>query len=141
MTAKEYLMQVFHINRRIDSKLEQLTRLREAATKATVAMSGMPRGGGTTRQPMADCIVKLVDLEIEITREIDMLVDVKAAARIAINAMADPEQQLVLELRYLCQKSWEEVSDSLGFGLSNVYRIHDLALNNFKTPEDWSKIY
>lgn len=134
-------MQVFHINRRIDSKLEQLTRLREAATKATVAMSGMPRGGDTTRQPMADCIVKLVDLEIEITREIDMLVDVKAAARIAINAMADPEQQLVLELRYLCQKSWEEVSDSLGFGLSNVYRIHDLALQNFAAPKDWSKIY
>ena len=32
MNAKEYLSQVMHIDQRINSKLEQVTRLRENAT-------------------------------------------------------------------------------------------------------------
>ena len=58
---------------------------------------------------MADTICKIVDLEREINEDIDRLVDLKAEARRVINAVSDPDQQLMLELRYLCYKPWNEI--------------------------------
>ena len=52
MNAKEYLSQVMHIDQRINSKLEQVTRLRENATNCTVALSDMPRPDSPNKQRM-----------------------------------------------------------------------------------------
>ena len=37
MTAKEYLNQAYWLDRRIDSKLEQLSALKDMATKTTIS--------------------------------------------------------------------------------------------------------
>lgn len=95
MTAKEYLSQAFHIDQRISSKLSQVMRLREAATNCTATLSDMPRPDSPSRQQMTDTICKIVDLEREINEDIDRLVDLKAEARRAINAVSDPDQQRI----------------------------------------------
>ena len=104
MNAKEYLSQVMYIDQRINSKLEQVTRLRENVTNCTATLSDMPRPDSPNKQRMEETICKIVDLEHEINADIDRLVDLKAEARKAINAVTDPDQQLILELRYLCYK-------------------------------------
>ena len=43
MNAKEYLSQAMYIDQRINSKLEQVTRLRENVTNCTATLSDMPR--------------------------------------------------------------------------------------------------
>ena len=113
MNAKEYLSQAMHIDQRINSKLEQVTRLRENAANCTATLSDMPRPDSPNKQRMEETICKIVDLEQEINADIDALVDLKAEARKAINAVTDPDQQLILELRYLCYKSWEEIARRL----------------------------
>ena len=50
MNAKEYLSQVMHIDQRINSKLEQVVKLRESATKATATLSDMPRSDSQSMQ-------------------------------------------------------------------------------------------
>ena len=40
MTKKEYLNQAYWLDRRIDSKLEQLSALKDMATRTTSVMSG-----------------------------------------------------------------------------------------------------
>ena len=129
MTAKEYLSQAFHIDQRISSKLSQVMRLREAATSCTATLSDMPRPDSPSRQQMADTICKIVDLEREINEDIDRLVDLKAEARRVINAVSDPDQQLILELRYLCFKSWEQIAVDMGYELRWLYRLHHRALD------------
>ena len=129
MTAKEYLSQAFHIDQRISSKLSQVMRLRETATDCTATLSDMPRPDSPSRQQMADTICKIVDLEREINEDIDRLVDLKAEARRAINAVSDPDQQLILELRYLCFKSWEQIAVDMGYELRWLYRLHHRALD------------
>ena len=52
MNAKEYLSQVMHIDQRINSKLEQVVKLRESATKATATLSDMPRPDTHSMQTM-----------------------------------------------------------------------------------------
>ena len=39
-----------------------------------------------------------------------------------------PEYQLVLELRYLCFKSWEEIALQMGYDVRHVFRLHGEAL-------------
>ena len=134
MNAKEYLSQVMHIDQRINSKLEQVTRLRENATNCTAALSDMPRPDSPNIQRMEETICKIVDLEREINADIDRLVDLKAEARKAINAVSDPVQQLILELRYLCYKPWLEIMEELGLNETSIYRIHGEALKNFMVP-------
>ena len=145
MNAKEFLEQVRYVDRAIDSKLEQVQKLRDESTKATSLVSDMPRSSSPNLQRLEDTIIKIIDLEHEINRDIDWLVDLKKAARVSINAMTNPDERLILELRYLCYKSWVEIAEELGFSESNVYRLHGLALANFVVPEDpsgcdWSKI-
>lgn len=135
MNAKEYLSQAMYIDQRIDSKLEQIMKLRESATKATATLSDMPRPDSPNVQLMEETIVKIVDLEREINRDIDALVDLKAEARKVISKLDNPEQQLILEMRYLCYKSWAEIAEDLSFSESNVYKIHGEALKRIVLPE------
>ena len=135
MNAKEYLSQAMHIDQRINSKLEQVTRLRENATNCTVALSDMPRPDSPNKQRMEETICKIVDLEQEINADIDRLVDLKAEARKAINAVTDPDQQLILELRYLCYKSWEEIAEEIGYSETWIHKLHGRALQCIVVPE------
>ncbi len=135
MNAKEYLSQAFHIDQRINSKLEQVMKLRDAVTNCTATLSDMPRSDTPRLQSMEDNIVKLVDLEREINSDIDRLIDLKAEARRVINQITDPDQQLVLELRYLCYRPWTEIMDALGYSEATIYRLHGEALKNIVVPK------
>lgn len=137
MSAKEYLSQAMYIDQRINSKLEQVMTLRETATKATATLSDMPRSDSPNLQSMENTIVKIVDLENEINRDIDRLVDLKAEVRQLIAALENPEQQLILELRYLCFKQWSAIMEEMGISETSVYRIHGEALKNIVIPEKW----
>ena len=138
MNAKEYLSQAMYIDQRINSKLEQVTRLRENVTNCTATLSDMPRPDSPNKQRMEETICKIVDLEREINADIDRLVDLKAEARKAINAVSDPVQQLILELRYLCYKPWLEIAETIGYSEATVYRLHGEALKNIAVPEKFT---
>ena len=137
MTAKEYLSQAMYIDQRINSKLEQVMTLRETATKATATLTDMPRSDSPNLQSMENTIVKIVDLENEINWDIDRLVDLKAEVRQLIAALENPEQQLILELRYLCFKQWSAIMEEMGISETSMYRIHGEALKNIVVPEKW----
>ena len=135
MTPKEFLQQIRVADRLIDSKLRQLECLRDETTRTSSMISDMPRSDSPNLQRMESTIVKLLDLEAEINDDIDRLVDMKRIAREAINALSNADQRLVLELRYLCYKTWPWIADELGFSISNVYRLHDNALKSIQIPE------
>ena len=134
MTAKEYLSQAYQLDQRIDAKLEQVSNLRALATKATATISDMPRSASPNLQHMESTIVKIVDMEREINEDIDRLVDLKKEITSAINAVSVPEYQMVLELRYLCYKRWEDIAVSMNYAIANVYVIHGKALREIHVP-------
>jgi len=128
MTAKEYLNQAYRLDQRINSKLEQVLSLRELTTKATATLSDMPSGGSRNVYRMQDIIGKIVDLENDINRDIDALVDLKREMVTVIKSVADPECQTLLELRFLCFKTWEQIAVEMNYGIDNIYRLHRKAL-------------
>lgn len=142
MSPKEYLSQAMYIDQRIDSKLQQVATLRESAAKVTATLTDMPRSASPNPQAMENTIVKIIDLENEINRDVDRLVDLKAEVKRVISRLSSPDQQLVLELRYLCFKPWSEIMETLGISETSVYRVHGEALKNIVVPEkNGSKCY
>lgn len=129
MTAKEYLQQAFRIDQRINGKLEMVARLRESATKVTTNISDMPRASSPNLQTMEATVAKLVDLEAEINRDVDALVDLKREIIDTIGELEKPEHQMILESRYLRYKSWEEIALEMNYQLRWVYCLHGRALS------------
>ena len=136
MTAKEYLGQAYRLDQRINSKLEQVMSLRTLATKATSTLSDTPPSGTRNVHRMEDIIVKIIEMENEINRDIDNLVDLKREMVSVIKAVADPEQQTILELRYLCFKSWEQIAVDMNYSIQHVYRLRDRAYDEIVPPTE-----
>ena len=129
MTIKEYLSQAYRIDQRINSKLEQVSSLRELAVKATSTLSDTYSSGNGNKQKIEGVIVKIIDLEHEIDEEIDRLVDLKQEIVSLIKKVKNPEYQTLLELRYLNFKTWEQIATEMHYSIQHTFRIHDKALS------------
>ena len=84
---------------------------------------------------MADVVGKIVDLQAEINRDIDRLVDLKREIVRVICSVDNPEYQTLLEKRYLCFMSWEQIAVEMNYGIDNIFRLHRKALAEVKVPE------
>ena len=135
MTPKEYLNQAYWLDRRIDSKLEQLSALRDMATKTTAVMDGEVVSHTRNVHSMQDVIAKIMDMQVEVNSDIDALVDLKRDIMRTIKGIENPEYQTLLELRYLCFKRWEEISVMMNYNLRHIYRLHDEALEKVIVPD------
>ena len=134
MTAKEYLGQAYRLDQRINSKLEQVMSLRDLATKATSTLSDVAPSGTRNVHRMEDIIVKIVDLENEINHDMDNLVDLKREMVSVIKAVTDPEYQTLLELRFLCFRTWEQIAVDMNYSIQHIYRLYDKALKEITPP-------
>lgn len=135
MEIKKYLSQAYRIDQRINSKLEQIVSLHELAMKATSTINDMPVNCTKNTDKMAGIISKIVDLESEINAEIDRLVEVKKNIIFIIKQVQNSELQTLLELRYLCFKTWEQIAVDMGYSVQNAYKLHEKALKFLKRVE------
>lgn len=136
MTIKEYLSQAYRIDQRINSKIEQLKDWHDLATKATTTLSNTGFFKFKNNQRMENTIIKIIDLEQEINADIDKLIEIKKNIITMIKTVKNPEYQTILELRYLGFKHWNQIAAFMGYGIDNVYKMHQKALKSidfFKT--------
>ena len=129
MTVKEYLSQAKFLDQRINSKIQQVAALNDLATKATSTLTGMPHNPNHATSTMEETITKIIDLQAEINQDIDTLVDLKRDLSATIKAVGNTEYRTVLEKRYLCFQSWEQIAVEMGYDLRWLYRIHGKALD------------
>ena len=115
MTAKEYMEQARYLDMQINSKIEQIRNLNELANRNTSRME--------------ETVVKIIDLESEIDRDIDTLVNLKREIMRVVNRIEPAEYRTILEMRYLQFKKWEQIALLRSTDLRWVYRMHGRALN------------
>lgn len=128
MTVKEYLSQAYRIDQRINSKLEQVASLRDLANKVTASYRTEPISTTRPGSSKENAIVKIIDLENQIDEDIDKLVDIKRDIMKVIKSVEQPEYNLLLELRYLNYKTWEEIAGIMNYSWRNVHYVHSKAL-------------
>ena len=129
MRAREYLSKAYRLDQRINSKLEQVQSLNDLATKATSTLTGMPRNPNRATSKMADAVAKIIDLQAEINRDIDRLVDLKRDIVTLVKSVDNTEFQTLLEKRYLCYMSWEQIAVDMNYSIHHLYKMHNLALD------------
>ncbi len=129
ISAKEYLSQAYRIDQRINSKIEQVQSLRDLAEKASATLSDVPPSGTRNFHRMEDVVCKMMDLESEISSDLQALIDLKHEVVTIIKCVEYPELQTLLEMRYLCFKTWEQIAVDLYYDLRHIHRLHSRALN------------
>lgn len=131
MTAKEYLRQLKYLDNRINAKLLEREQIRTIAEKTTVSLSEKVQTSSGTQ--MDDVVVRLVELEELINKDIDKLVELREEAGQLIDKLVNERYKWALKERYIKFKSLSWLSDSTGLGVDGVRSLLKRAEKCFNT--------
>ncbi len=137
MKAKEYLHQAYRLDKRIQSNIEEMERLRELSTSVSSPSWGeRVQTGRHTDALFVRYLERIEELQIKINDEVDHLVALKAEIRDVINEVMDIDERMVLRYRYVHNFTWEQIGDELNADKSTIRRWHGNALNHVIVPEN-----
>lgn len=117
LKAEEFLSRAYRLDQQIQSKVDQLTRLR-----ASIGSSGLRYGNIKVKTSGPDSMVekavlRIMEEEQAINDEIDRLVETKHQIREVISRVQDVECRLLLEKRNLLFETWPKICLDLGMSL------------------------
>ncbi len=135
MTSKEFLDQGYRIDVMINAKIEQMAALRSLLTKLNTNVSDMPKNPNKGGSKVEDTVVKILTLEEEINKDVERLVGIKDAIMKAINEVPDKQERMLLTLRYINFKTWEDIAYELNCTVRYVHIIHSRALGPIRVPK------
>lgn len=130
--AKEYLIELQHLDKFIQSNVRELERLRLLSTSIGGGELKEKVQGGKTDNRIERQVVEIVDLENTIKKEIRDYTRLRTKVKKAINSQKDETERLLLTLRYIENLTWEEISEKMNCSTRHIYRLHKIALQNFK---------
>ena len=126
-----YLSRYRRLNERIDRLLEEQSRWREMPLKITPTLSQTPGGGGSG-SPIERPMDKVLEIDMEINREIDTLQTVRQEIRAALNQLEDENLKLLMEYRYIDGLTWEQIAEKMDYSRQWATSLHGMALQKIK---------
>lgn len=127
MNAKEFLMQVVKLDLLIENKMAEAQQWRDIANNTTVNMSGERVSSSGDNDTVANAICKYMDLEIEITKQIDKLIAAKREVLSVIEQLK-PTDYDVLHKHYIQGITFGDLSIIWGCSYSAVTSRHNRAV-------------
>ena len=141
MTAKEYLEQVYYLDSRILSNLQELADLRKmvySVSSPSLEQSYNPNH--STEASFVKGIESIDELERQIQTETDSLVRIKESIRSAINMIENHDEQMVLRYRYIHKLTWRQIATKLNVNEKTTRRWHESALRKIVLPKDCAAV-
>lgn len=132
MDVKDFLRQPEKLDVRIKNKLIEQQGWRELALGITANMEGERVQSSGTKTKMADAVEKCVDMEAEIDRLIDELIDTKKKVIEAIERLDSPIEYDVLHRRYIQYQSLQDVAGHYGRDYGWATTTHGRALKSLQ---------
>ena len=127
-SVKNDLKKILLYDAKINSKLEDLARLKALAMKVTTTMGGEGTSGTRNTDKMADAIIKIMEMTEKIDGLVDAYIDLKDYYASMIDTLQNPAQITVLYGHYYSGKSFEKLAEEMGYSRRNVCYIHGAAL-------------
>ena len=124
MNTKQWLMRARDIDREINSLLREKEEVRDRVLKVTQSYTGEVVSGSKDPHKFD----RVVELEMEIDRQIDNLVAVKAEILIAISKLSDGRYREILRLRYIRGMTFEAIAVEMNYSWRHVCTLHGRAL-------------
>ncbi len=132
MKAKTYLNRAFRLDLKINTKIEQLEHLRELSYKITSIIREDKVSCSGPKSKMEEAVIKVIMVEHAINEAIDRFVDTRNDISKKIGLLVNEDEMVLLELRYLCFNSWEQIAVKMNYSISYVYKLHQSALLSFE---------
>ena len=129
MTAKEYLSQARTLDMRIKSKLQQIKSLNELATSCAIVYNDIPCNPNHSDSKTERTVLRIIEVEESLKRDVDNLVALKNKIMATIYAVDDMELQALLEKRYLCSLTLEQIAIEMHYSIQHIFRMHNRALS------------
>lgn len=130
--AKEYLEKIKWYDVLIDSKLEELATLNGIVKRITPVMNTTGGGSATGNQDkLGDTIAKIVDLQEEINRDVDIFVDMKREAAKLLKQVKNADFYKVLHMRYVQYKSFVHIAVEMNLTERGASKLNGRALQAF----------
>jgi hypothetical protein len=132
MNTKQYLNQVRRYDRMISNKLSEIYQLKTLATSISVATDSDRVQSSGNKDRMGNTVARLVDLERETDKLIQVYTEKRQVIISQIDSMEDMNFYDVLFHRYIEGKTFEAISEDIHYSWRQVMRIHDDALAAFE---------
>lgn len=129
--AKDYFTQIRKTDRLIKRLTDTVFTLRSSLTSQSYELNPDKVQTSGPKNTLEETVAKIVDLEADINRRIDELVDMQQEAFTMINRIPDLDQQNILIGRYIQLKKWEDIALELNFSIQWVYELHGKGLLAF----------
>ena len=104
---------------------EEQRRIAEGALSA-VALTGMPKGSGTA-DDTGRLAARLADLAYTIAAKLEEAIAVRLRIERAIAGL-DGQERVLMRLRYIEGKTWEEIAVAMRYHYRHVLRLHERIL-------------
>ena len=137
MTVQE-LQQLFYLNTLIRHEKERLEDLRSALALKSPALTDMPKAPGA-KDKIGDIVPEIIDQEQEIERNLKAYKEARDKLTAYINHVPNIRIRTILILRFIDQKPWQEVAETIG-GKETEYSVKQACYRyvDGRSIPDWS---
>ena len=139
MKAKPFLCQVKKINIQIRNKLVEKQQWKDIALGVTANIEGERVQSSGAKSKMSDAVDRLIDLEAEINIAIDKLIDTKKEVIEVIEQLDSIVEYQVVHLKYIQDKSFEEIAEEMNRTYTAITTAHGRALVSVQKILDMKK--
>lgn len=126
--TRDFLNTVRKCGNRVDALVNRINYRKSLLNIRTSHYSNMPKAPRASIRPMEDHIADLDALEYELKQAMDEYLMAKIQVSDLIGHLECSDQQLVMQKRYVDQKSWEEISQDMQYSVRWVQKLHGKAL-------------
>ena len=131
MDTKQYLSQIERLDRVIQNKLTEIYQLKTMACNIVVSTENERVQTSGDKERMASTVAKIVDIEREIDRLIDVQIERKNTIIRQIESIEDNDMYHILFNRYVKRASFGEIAKEMSYSERHILTLHGQALLEF----------
>ena len=124
--AASVLRSYKHKVKRIAQLKARISTLYDQAMRAATNTSGT-----AGRSRVESSMVSAMDLKTQLEDSLSDLIVQRYQIQAAINEIGSDEEKILLELRYIDNRSWSQVMKEMSISETTSFRIHERALEDF----------
>lgn len=130
MSTKNFLQKGYRINLEIETRQQVIDELKSTldGLKGINYKIEKMQGGVMSSEHLTEKIAKITELEKSITYLHNLLYQINEK----IDSLENPNERLILRMRYILNFKWDSICDKMGYSKRQVQRIHDEAIKKIK---------
>lgn len=130
--ATEWLSRGYRIKERIKVKQKRIQMWRDLSEVITPMMKAAPTAPSMPSRKVEKYAINIADMEMNIQKEIWALMAVEQEISAAIEKyIEEPAYKELLERRFLCGNTYEQISIGMGYSYRWVLTMKDRAIEEF----------